>query len=373
MTKLSKVEPTMTKMDADLVIIPEQLHARIPGGIGVYTKNVLRALIDESARLNLALRIYGSRRVARPDPFDNYGAPVTYSRLSNRLLLRSWDSSLIKIPKATRGTMSLSMAGPGANLDGRTAFTVYDLAFRKYPHTMTSRGVRWHEDRLRKIRESTAMVVTISEQTIAELIQEGFDSDRLCLAPPGSNHLGEPNNEMAQALLLKLNIRSHYLITVGTLEPRKNLDRLFEAFSIYRTETKSDVILLVVGPAGWGESVNPKEGIILAGRVDDAVLCGLLDNALALVYVPIYEGFGLPPLEAMSRSIPVVASPMPSTSFRTSIIVDPLSSTDIARGIAEVMDDSFERANLVLNGSVFASSTTWENAASKILDAMLLR
>ncbi len=360
-------------MHPDVLIVPEQLHARVPGGIGVYTRHVVSELVQLCETQSISVEIYGSRKTGKLDPFEAFGVPVSYAWLPSRYLIPLWDHKLIMSPSAKRIQLSFSMAGPIPKGKVRNAFAIYDLSFRRYPQTMTARGVNWHEARLRAIQQSGSFVIAISEQTVSELIEVGFDRELICLAPPGADHIAEPDFLAAAKLLAQHGVDKPFLISIGTLEPRKNLPRVFEAFTHYRLASRSEIQLLVVGPDGWGENLLPRDGIIFTGKVTDELLAGLLSMSAALVYVPLYEGFGLPPLEAMARSVPVVASPMPSTSHGYAIIVDPTSVTDIARGIDEVLSSSVHSAELVVQGLDFANQMTWKNTAHKIFEDLVTR
>lgn len=359
-------------MNEDSIIIPEQLHAKVPGGIGLYTSRVLSGLIPMMAANSIPTRIYGSRRIADHDPFENLGSPIIFSRLDHRSLVRFWDSRFARLPKGARSFISFSMAAPLDVPVQKSAVAIYDLAFRRFPETMTKRGVVWHENRLKRIRQSSARVITISEESVEELVEEGIDRARICLAPPGSDHLASADLVSTEQFLEKIGVDSPFLLSIGTLEPRKNLSRLFLAVKESQSELKERLPLLVVGPKGWGEEVEPQDGVWLCGQVSPSVLTGLLLKAAALVYVPLYEGFGLPPIEAMSCGTPVVASLMPSTTNASAIIVDPTSAFDIARGITEVLSNSERRATIVQEGLVRSSSMTWKNAASRIYEDLIL-
>jgi glycosyltransferase involved in cell wall biosynthesis len=130
---------------------------------------------------------------------------------------------------------------------------------------------------------------------------------------------------------------------------------------------------VVVGPTGWGPAASPPagdEGVVFAGAVPDEVLSGLYRRARAFAYVPLTEGYGLPPLEAMRMGTPsTVANEVPSvhdlgdTAEPPARIVDPLDVDDIAAGIFAVLTDESLRADLAQRGSAYARARTWRTAA----------
>jgi glycosyltransferase involved in cell wall biosynthesis len=180
--------------------------------------------------------------------------------------------------------------------------------------------------------------------------------------PLGSDVLRQRDDAGATALLEHLGVRSEFLLSVGTLEPRKNLPRLFEAYGMARRALPEPWPLVVVGPPGWGPELEHGEGIVFTGRVGDGTLASLYARARLLAYVPFEEGFGLPPVEAMRYGTPVVASPLPTTRG-ASLEVDPTRVQDIAAALVRLSTDDALRASLAAAGKARADSLTWESAA----------
>src|SRR5437660_292135 len=157
---------------------------------------------------------------------------------------------------------------------------------------------------------------------------ESIDSDDLNITLYASRTRQRPDP------LDALGLGGPFLLTVGTVEPRKNLVRLLAAYEEARRKLPDPWPLLVVGPPGWGQTVRPPQGAVLAGHVSDPVLAGLYASARCLVYVPLQEGFGLPAVEGMAACLPVVASPMPSIAD-AGLQVDPLDVAAIADAIVQ--------------------------------------
>jgi len=163
-------------------------------------------------------------------------------------------------------------------------------------------------------------------------------------------------------LLQRLGVTGDFLLSVGTLEPRKNLLRLFDAYGAARGSLPRPWPLVVAGPAGWGPAAGHGEGVTFTGAVAGATLAALYRRARLLAYVPIEEGFGLPPLEAMLYGTPVVASPIPSTQG-AALEVDPLRVDDIARALVQVATDEALRERLSSAGRARAGGLTWKSTA----------
>jgi glycosyltransferase involved in cell wall biosynthesis len=184
---------------------------------------------------------------------------------------------------------------------------------------------------------------------------------------PGVDHLPEPDIEAARALVEPLGVRGQFILSVGTREPRKNLDMLIAAYSDVRDSLPDRWPLVVVGPAGWGSDLRPRDGVVLAGQVSGEVLAGLYATAELLVYVPLLEGFGLPPVEAMLAGIPVVSSAVPSVGPAVggaALLVDPRNRQEIADGLLTVSTDAAVRRKLVIQGKTRVEKLTWKQCAS---------
>ncbi len=243
--------------------------------------------------------------------------------------------------------------------------TVHDLAWREVGDTFPARGRRWHERAFGRALRRADALVTPSERT-AELVRQAgaSDDDEVVVIEEGADHLPTADAAGAGAVLRSIGVNTPYLLTVSTIEPRKNLPRLIEAYGLARDRLPEPWPLVIVGPSGWGGTLRPSPGVKLAGVVSDAVLAGLYAGARCLVYVPLVEGWGLPPVEAMGACLPVVASPMPSTGGAV-IEVDPLDTEAIADAVALAAGDDRRRSELVTAGLLRFGELTWEAAARR--------
>lgn len=344
-----------------VAIVVDQLRTNPASGIATYTRGLLqglRALDDPPDAILVA-----SRPHAGADPAAAYGWPVRSSRLPSRVMTKLWDAGVgAGVVDGAAVVHATSLVVPPT--DRPLAVTVHDLAFREVPDAFPRRGRRWHEAAFRRaVRRATA-VVSPSERTAAELRAAGVPPDRIEVIEEGCDHLPVADADGATALLRSLGVTTPYLLTVSTIEPRKNLPRLIEAFHRVRDRLPEPWPLVVVGPLGWGPALHPTPGVVLAGVVDDAVLAGLYAGARCLAYVPLLEGWGLPPVEAMAACTPVVASPMPSTGG-AALEVDPADVDAIGAGLVAAAGDEPRRSALVTAGLLRAGELTWEGAARR--------
>ncbi|HLG91739.1 MAG TPA: glycosyltransferase family 1 protein [Acidimicrobiales bacterium] len=333
-----------------------QLGRPVPGGTGTYARGLVAGL----ARLGPdapALCLLGPAR-----PLAGLGFPTRRLGLPVPLATRLWDRGW-PAPAGFDLVHSASTAGP-ASPDGASCFVVHDLAWRRFPDAYPARARRWHEAALARALSRADLLVVPSQDTAADLVAAGADPQRVAVVEEGADHLPPPDLEGARCRLARLGVGGDYLLSVGTLEPRKNLARLLSAYRLARQHLPEPWPLVVVGPAGWGPRLDPVPGVVMAGPVPEAVLSGLLAGARLLAYVPLVEGFGLPPVEAMAAGVPVVASPVPSTGG-AALEVDPRSEASIAEGLVQAATDQDLRARLVQAGARRAAGLTWEAAARR--------
>jgi glycosyltransferase involved in cell wall biosynthesis len=365
-----------------VLLAVEQLRRRVPGGIGVYARSLLGGLADIVAEGDeVGVALLASRPPGGgPDPLAAFGRPLHTSRLPSRLLTRAWDHGLSRAPAGYDVVHSVSVASPQLRPSGgeRLVVKVHDVAWRRFPEATTRRGVRWHEAALRRaIRSATAIVVP-SRLVATDLLEAGVAADRLTVVPSGADHLPAPDAAATDALLQKMGVIGPFLLTVSTLEPRKNLQRLVQAFGRVRDSLPGPWPLVVVGPTGWGpEPADPSPGdhVVFTGPVSDSVLSELYRRARAFAYVPLTEGYGLPPLEAMHAGVPtVVSDQVPSVHDlgapgpAPARVVDPFDIDGIAQGLAVVLTDDALRADLARRGTAHAATRTWRATARAHVD-----
>jgi len=345
-----------------VVLVVEQLRRSVPGGIGTYARGLLQGLDAIDEPIDIAL--HASRPPASSDPLESFGHPVISSRLPAQALTRAWDRGILRAPSAdVVHATSLAVPPTAAAL----SVLVHDLAWRDVPGAYPPRGRRWHEAALNRVLASARALVAPSKLVADQLVAAGAAASAIEVIEEGCDHLPPADLAAADALLARIGVRTGFLLTVSTLEPRKNLRRLLEAYDIARADLAEPWPLVVVGPAGWGEALPPGDvphGVVLAGQVDDATLAGLYRKARCLVYVPLAEGFGLPPVEAMRECTPVVASPIPSTAGAC-VEVDPTDPRAIARGLVAASSDDRTRSELVTAGLLRANELTWAAAARR--------
>jgi glycosyltransferase involved in cell wall biosynthesis len=352
-----------------VVLVVEQLRRVVPGGIGRYVTGLLQGVAELAVGGDRVPEVilYASRPPAGGDPLAAYGFEVISSLLPGPALTRAWDRGLIDGPGRGDVIHALSQAAPPAR-HAPLVVTVHDTAWRTVPEAFPSRGRRWHEASFARARRRAARLVVPSEETARDVAAAGARPESVVVIGHGSDHLVPPDHASAAALLGRLGVEGEFLLSVGTLEPRKNLARLVEAYGRARPRLPAPWPLVVVGPGGWGRSSSigggerAADGVHLTGLVDDGTLAALYGRARLLAYVPLTEGFGFPPVEAMRESLPVVSSPMPSLGG-AGLVVDPGNVDEMATALVRVACDEGLRVALVTQGLERTRNLTWRESA----------
>lgn len=355
-------------------VTAEQLLGPVPGGIGRYVGQLASRLPDLAARDGGEVRLV----IARHEPAELRSVGLDQERtavlrLPGRVVNRTWvRARWPSLPRRVLAGLDLVHATSLAVPPVRRLplmVTVHDLAFRHHPEVFPPHGRRWHEQAVGvAVREAARLLVpsAATGRDLADLY--GVEPARVTVTPLGvAWH--EPDLHGARRTLAGLDVLGPFVLAVGTTEPRKNLPRLVRAFSQLATALP-DHHLVVVGPSGWGPALRPDAHgatrVRLAGKVPEGALHGLYALADVFAYPSLYEGFGLPVLEAMIHGTPVLTSDrgsLPEVAGDAAVLTDPTSVETIAAGIAELVTDSTLREKLSAAGRDRAASFTWEATA----------
>lgn len=254
-----------------------------------------------------------------------------------------------------------------------TVLTVHDVSFELFPQFFSRKALVRDRLLIRNSAQRATKVVTISETSRRDLMDiYGLAPDRVVAIPLGVAPSFSPEDSAVQRSAA--DGRPLRLLAVGTLQPRKNLGRLLEAVRTIARDTP--VILRIVGPDGFqADAIRAQDvgtaQVEIVGYVTDEALADIYRWADMLVYPSIYEGFGLPVIEAMACGTPVVTSTggsLPEVAGDAAIIVDPLDVAAIADGIRRIADDHVLAGELRMRGLARAAEFTWEETARRHLE-----
>ncbi len=348
-------------VEGGVTLVVEQLRRQVPGGVGTYVRGLLAGL-EALGSAAPPYRLFASRPLRHPDPLEQLGLPLELASLPAPAVLAAWRVGLdgVRGPGALTHALSFSIPPSATPL----VVTVHDLAWRALPDAYPPRGRRFHEAALRAALRRAVRLVVPSVEVAEALMATGAEEGRVAVIAEGADHLPEPDLAGARALLTRLGVDGPFYLSVGTLEPRKNLTRLFAAYAELRRRTTAPWPLVVIGPNGWGPDLKAlPEGAVLGGRCSDGVLAGCYAMASCFVYVPLLEGFGLPVLEAMRAGTAVVASRVPSAG-EAALVVDARSVASIAEALFDVAADPTLRGELEQAGCAHVEPLTWRACAA---------
>jgi alpha-1,3-rhamnosyl/mannosyltransferase len=260
---------------------------------------------------------------------------------------------------------------------------IHDLSHFHFPGFHPKERVSWMQAHLASTLASSSAVITISEHSLNDIVDH-FDvpREKIFLAPPGVDEAyfcSEKKETMN--VLDKYKLQPGYLLTVGAIEPRKNLKGLLQAFQKLPTELCIKHPLVVVGPLGWYSSeiidMVKKTGpnVIVTGYVPTEDLPALYSNAHGFAYPSFFEGFGMPLLEAMAAGVPVLTSncsSMPEVTGTYAVHVDPADQDSIARGLMTLIEDESFRRSIVSPGIERARKFSWDDSVETILESLFI-
>ena len=262
----------------------------------------------------------------------------------------------------------------------------HDLSFEVDPSFFSLKMRAWHKIiQPKKIAQNAKKIIAVSKNTKRDLIKfYGIKKNKIQLAYPGivksSKVAKNSNNSQWQKIRQKYNLPKNFILYLGTLEPRKNITSIIQAFEIFKQEKLINSLnehlnLVIAGQCGWQckkiyqtvEKNQFAKDIIFTGFIEEKDKPYLYYYAKTFIYPSLYEGFGFPPLEALSYGTPVIVSynsSLPETAGKYAILVDPYNAREIAEGIKTALSlpkTAHFHPNLILK------KYNWEKCAKKIL------
>ncbi|MBD1876544.1 glycosyltransferase family 4 protein [Nodosilinea sp. FACHB-131] len=371
-----------------------------PSGVGLYVLNLLWALRSLQATENFSLDIayqpslknWLRGNLALPEALSVY-ENVSVLPLPVRLL-----NLLAQVPKnPVLGQLEHRFGQPdiyhGTNYAvypcrrSQRVMTIYDLSFLRYPEYVTA-VVRTYSQRVRQCLGWTDLVVTISESSKRDIVEYmGVSPERIWVTPLASRYADDTQAVSRAVKAVDLgDSRSDpfrnrpYILFVSTLEPRKNVVRLIQAFDQLKNKRRIDHQLVLVGQKGWqfepifeAIAASPwQHHIRHLDYLSDAEVAYCYKNADVFAYPSLYEGFGLPVLEAMTLGCPVVTanmSSLPEVAGNAALLVDPTSVEDLAEALWRVIGDRPLRQAMIAKGYQQAAQFSWTRTAKSTLAA----
>ena len=350
-------------MKRTITISIEQLSRPQPGGIATYVRGLAKGLHDLA---DPSLDVVGLG--PRGDMIDDQlPLRVVNAPCGVRLLSRLWPMWPLGVPKESNVVHATSMAGPfaGGLTNAVHSIAMHDLLWRDEPGISTPAGIHFHDRRLKLIVDRKEIRVIVTSPGLSErLVDEGIDASRIHSVRLGvdADIDSAASETSVHELLASHGVHGPFTLYAGTIETRKNIERLIAAHQIASTKIPDLGTLVLVGPSGWGRVITGDATEL--GLVSRETLLGLYRDATVFAYVPLAEGWGLPPVEALNVGTRVVASATtPSVAANELVVrVDPFDVESIAEGLLAALREGVDDESQAARRRSVAD-LTWRNVA----------
>jgi glycosyltransferase involved in cell wall biosynthesis len=354
-------------------LVVDQLFAPVPGGTGRYAGE-LAAALTLAASPESSLQPWSAWHGSRPPASATRSLPTGASGLrqlpiGSKVLSRMWERGLGPAPRDADVVHATTLLIPPKRR-AALVVTIHDVVPWTHPETLTARGLRFHQRMGARAAGEADLIVTHTVAVADQIRGILAPAAEVVVIPAGfSSHLSVPDD--AQERCARHVGSGHYLLFVGTAEPRKGLDTLLDALAEPALKEQS---LVVVGPRGWGgvdvrqdaEARGVEDRVTVTGRLDDADLAALYAGASLVVMPSRAEGFGLPVLEAMALGAPVVTSDDPAMcelGGGATQIFPVGDASALAAAIVRVLNDAGLRAQMIEAGRTRAQEFNWLDSA----------
>ncbi len=382
------------KIGVDIRVLMDKYYS----GVSQYTANLLSAIfeLDKTSDYKLFYNSWNNLDL-KLSAWNHDNSKVIGLHIPNKIFNYLFQKILMR-PK-----IDLALGGvdvfwsPHFNFTSlsektKKVITVHDLSFLRYPEFFSVRKNFWHKAlNIKKTLENSDVIIAVSENTKNDIVELlNIESAKIKVIYSGNNIPVEADLNItktdlkikAQAdFINKNNLKGRLILYLGTIEPRKNIAALIEAYNELRikNESFSDLKLVLAGACGWKNkkiykkwNESPyKQDIIFLGYISQFERDILYRQSLVFVYPSFYEGFGFPPLEAMSQGLPVICSnvsSLPEVVGSAALMINPFKSTEITEALETIINDETFREMLIKKGYERSKLFTWEKTAKEYLE-----
>ena len=357
-------------------------------GFGVYTHEIMRRMVNAHSDDSFAFCfdrkfdgqfIYGNNveGVSLYPPARHVALFMVWYQMRLKSFVNRWEADVLFSPDSF---MPLGQKTP-------TVITVHDVAYKRFPEMVPRLQKQYYEKFMPRFIDEAAHIITVSEFSKKEICHFfDVDPDKVSAIHNGVGPEFKPRSEEEkQGVRGRYSEGKPFLLYVGAIHPRKNVATLIRAFELYKNETQSELQLVIAGQQNWHaedvkqvfESSSYKDDIRFLGHVAAQDLPLLVGSARAMVYVSLYEGFGLPVVESLASGVPVIVSSSESTGAVLTevggdavIQVDPTDVSSIAGGISSIVEDQSLWESLATRSVIRAKEFNWNAASEKTYDIL---
>ncbi|BAQ60036.1 glycosyl transferase [Geminocystis sp. NIES-3708] len=369
-----------------------------PSGVAFYTYNLIKALKANDSSTSNSIGVYRQPSFKHwltnnrdiPDilkdisPLEFLSLPVTVSNWLGKSASFFVKNNKIFFDNAEiiHGTDHYVYPFPY----GKKVMTIHDLTFLKFPFYST-KIVKNYSERIKKCLQWTDLIITFSENTKQDIINYfKVENDKIAITSEASrydiNYLKDKNCEKIKNTIA-YDFQEPFILFVSTIEPRKNIINLVKAFNILKQTYPINHHLILIGQKGWEyekifkeiDNSNYRQQIHYLGYLSDEAVAVCYNSADVFVYPSVYEGFGLPLLEAMTLGAPVITSntsSLPEVASSAAMYINPHDYESMAKTIYEVISQPDLREDLIIRGKNRAKLYSWKTVAEETLKAYKL-
>ena len=258
------------------------------------------------------------------------------------------------------------------NIKGKVIITIYDTVFFSAPETM---GDMKAISEYKYAAERSDLIITISKSAKSDIIKHfNIDEKKIRIVSPGidlQKYSYNYTDMELESIRKKYNLPQKYILYLGTIEPRKNIERIVKAFKKYKKEVSDDLKLVIVGKKGWKYDnimkliESMETDIIITGYIDEDDKIPIYKLAQIFVFPSLYEGFGMPVLEAMASGTPVITSntsSLPEVAGDAGILVDALNENEIFEAYRKILSDKKLQMEMIQKGLEQAKKFEWKRS-----------
>ncbi len=351
-------------------------------GVSRYSENLVKSLLDLDDKNQYilfasSLRSYGRLQSFKEDLASYPNVEFKFSKFPPTILEFLWNRLHIYPIDKIIGPVDIFHSSdwlepPVSSKTTKKVTTVHDMVSYLFPSSLHPKIIANQKRKLAHVKKESDAIIADSKTTKDDVVKFlEIPEEKVTVIPlAASDNFNPQDDEVVENTLAKYKIKKPYVLSVATQEPRKNLQKLLDAFEEVLKE-KPDAHLVLTGKYGWGGGMRSPGNVIWTNYVSEEDLVSLYSGCQVFIYPSLYEGFGLPILEAMACGAPVIASnnsSMEEVGKDAAILIDPRNEKQIAKAIEFVLNLNPEDYQKMVNASLDrAKEYSWEKTAAETL------